>query len=87
MPERPVISVFLDFHLKLLVTKAPHILEDTRDFLTRITEIKDLPALLVSLDIVGLYPHIPHEEGIKTEGIFTKSLCDLATIILKNIYH
>ena len=74
VPGRPVISnnstatenilVFLDFHLKPPVTKLPHTLEDTRDFLTRITKIKDLPedALLVSFDVVGLYPHIPHEE-------------------------
>ena len=59
-------------------------------------EIKDLPedALLVSFDVVGLYPHIPHEEGIEimeeflnqreVKDISTKSLCDLATIILKN---
>ena len=79
------LSVFLDFHLKPLVTKVPHILQ-----------IKYLPqdALLVSFDVVGLYPHIPHEEGIeimeeflnqrKVKDISTKSLCDLATIILKN---
>ena len=43
---------------------------------------------------MGLYPHIPHEEGIEImkkflnqrelKDISTKSLCDLATIILKN---
>ena len=106
LPGRPVISnnstatenisAFLDFHLKSLVTKVPHILEDTSDFLTRITEIKDLPeaALLVSFDVVGLYPQIPNEESIdimkeflnqrEVKDISTKSLCDLATIILKN---
>ena len=106
VPGRPVISnnstvtenisAFLDFHLKPLVTKVPHSLEDTLDFLTRITEIKDIPgdALLVSFDVVGLYPHIPREESIEimkkflnqreVKDISTKSLCDLATIILKN---
>ena len=106
LPGRPVISnnstatenisAFLDFHLKSLVTKVPHILEDTSDFLARITEIKDLPedALLVSFDVVGLYPQIPNEESIdimkeflnqrEVKDISTKSLCDLATIILKN---
>ena len=55
------------FHLKPVVTKVPHILEDTRDFLIQITEIKDLPedALLVSFDVLRLYPHFPHENGIK----------------------
>ena len=43
---------------------------------------------------MGLYPHIPHEEGIgimkeflnqrEVKDISEKSLCDLATIILKN---
>ena len=44
----------------------PYILEDTSDFLTWIMEIKDLPedVLLTSFYVVGLYPHIPHEEGI-----------------------
>ena len=106
VPGRPVISIdntatenisaFLDFHLKPLVTKVTDILEDTRDFLTRITEIKDLPegALLVSFDVVGLYPRIPHEEGIEimeefltqreVKDISTKGLCDLATVIVKN---
>ena len=90
------ISAFLDFCLKPLVTKVPHIFEDTRDFLTRIMEIKDLPedSLLVSFDVVRLYPHIPHEEGIEimkeflnqreVKDISTKGLCHLATIILKN---
>ena len=90
------ISALLDFHLKPLVTKVPHILEDLRDFLTRITEIKDLTenALLVSFDVVGLYLHISHEKGIEimkeflnqreVKDISVRSLCDLATIILKN---
>ena len=75
VPGRPIISnsnttienisAFLDFHLKLLATKVPHILEDLHDFLSQITEIKDLPedALLVSFDVVVLFPHIPHEKG------------------------
>ena len=50
------ILAFLDFQLKSLVTKVPHILEDTGDFFSRITEIKDLPddSLLVSFGVVGL---------------------------------
>ena len=106
VPERPVISkkstatenisTFLDFHFKPLVTKVPHILEDTRDFLTRTTEIKDLSedALLASFHAVGLYQHILHEEGIDITEEFlnqrevkytsTKRLWGLATIILKN---
>ena len=45
---------------------------------------------------VGLYPHIPHEEGIETmaknletredKTVSTNSLCDLASIVLKENY-
>ena len=105
VPRRPIVSndstatenilAFLDFRLQPLGTKVPHILEDTHDFLSQIMEIKDLPedVLLVSFDVLGLYPHIPHEEGIEimkefskqreVKDISTKS-CDLATIVLKN---
>ena len=84
VPGRPVISnnstatenisAFLDFLLNPLVTKEPHILEDTRDFLSRKTEIKDLTedALFASFDFVWLYPHIPHEEGIEIMKEFLK---------------
>ena len=86
---------FLYFHLKPLVAKVPHILEDTRDSLTQITEIKDFPedALLVSFEVVGLHSYMPHEEGIEimkeflnqreVKDIPTKSL-QSDTIILKN---
>ena len=58
----------------------------------------DLPesSILVSFDAVGLYPHVPHEAGIETmakyleirEGktVSTKSLCDLASIVLNENY-
>ena len=45
----------------------PDILEDTRDFLQGLNQIGDIHknVLLVSFDVVGLYPHIPHDQGIK----------------------
>ena len=92
------ISSFLDFHLKNIVPTIPHILEDTKDFLKRINDIGEIPSgsLLVTFDVVGLYPHIPHEEGIETikkylnlredQSVSTNSLCDLARIILTENY-
>ena len=92
------ISSFLDFHLKNIVPTIPHILEDTKDFLKRINDIGEIPSgsLLVTFNVVGLYPHIPHEEGIETmkkylnlredQSVFTNSLCDLAHIILTENY-
>ena len=107
VPGRPVISnngtatenisSFLDFHLKEVTQKIPHLLEDTRDFLSRIKDIT-IPetSILVSFDVVGLYPHIPHDEGINTMREFlnqrpknevsTENLCKLAQIILKHNY-
>ena len=108
VPGRPVISnkgtstenrsSYLDYHLKSLIPHVPHILEDTRDFINRIQDLLDLPesSILVSFDVVGLYPYIRHEEGIETmaeyletrddKTISTKSLCDLASIVLKENY-
>ena len=103
VPGRPVISnnqtatenisSFLDSHLKDIVPTIPHILEDTKDFLKRINDIGEIPSgsLLVTFDVVGLYPHIPHEERIETikkylnlrkdQSVSTNSLCDLARIV------
>ena len=92
------ISLYLEYHPKSLIPKVPHILEDTRDFVNRIEDLSDLPesSILVSFDIVGLYPHVPQEEGIETmaeyletkedKTVSTKSLCDLASIVLKENY-
>ena len=92
------ISSLLDFHLKNIVPTIPHILEDTKDFLKRINDIGEIPSgsLLVTFDVVGLYPHIPHEEGIvrnrnilnlrEDQAVSTNSLCDLARIILTENY-
>ena len=62
------ISSYFDCHLKSLVPNVLHILEDTRDFLNYIQELSDHPesSILVSCDVVGLYPNIPHGEGMET---------------------
>ena len=106
VPGRPVISnnstptenisAFIDHHLKEIPPKIPNILEDTRDFLNRIEELGDIPedSILVSFDVVGLYPSIPHDEGIEymhemlqqhsTSKVSAESLCELAELILTN---
>ena len=50
----------------------------------------------MSLDVVGLYPHIPHEEGLEIlkcfldkredQSVSSENLCRLAKIILKHNY-
>ena len=108
IPGRPVISnngtstenisSYLDYHLKSLIPNVPHILEDTRDFVNRIQDLSGLPesSILVSFDIIGLYPHILHEEGTETmaecletredKTVSTKNLCNLESIVLKENY-
>ena len=84
------ISFYLDYHLKSLIPNVPHILEDTRDFVSHIRDLSDLPesSIYVSSNVVGLYPHIPYEQGIETIAEYLESrddktvsnerLCDLA---------
>ena len=54
---------------KHLVEKMPSYLKDTPDFLRHLEEIKLTPlppnSFPVSIDVVGLYSNIPHEEGIE----------------------
>ena len=108
VPGRPVISnnstvtenisAFLDFYLKPVAQTILHILEDTRDFLCRLNDLPKIPenAILVTFDVVGLYPNIPHDEGLEIMKTFlnerddtpvsTESLCELAKIILEENY-
>ena len=77
VPGRPVISYcgtateriseFLDFHIQPLVVKVPSIIRDTTDFLCKLKGLGFIPktAILCTVDVVGLYPHIPHEEGLE----------------------
>ena len=106
VPGRPVISndgtatdkipLLLDFHVKTIIQTMPHILEDTRDFLSRSNQLCDIPdnTLLVTFDVENLHHHIPHKEGLETmkryldkredESVLSDSLYKLAKIILKH---
>ena len=76
VPFRPVISnssyytdnisSFLDFHLKPLAQKRKSYIQDTNDFLKKIANLPSLPddLILCTIDVVGLYSNIPHEEGL-----------------------
>ena len=74
-PGRPVISgcntptekisQFVDHHLRPLVPNIASYIKDTNDFLRKLKNVGTLPdgAILCTIDVVGLYPHIPHDEG------------------------
>ena len=105
-PGRPVISgcntptqkisEFVDHHLKPLVASIPSFVKDTNDFLHKLKDIGTLPqdAILVTIDVVGLYPHIPHNEGLdairnvlngrENQETPTNLIVDLAELVLRN---
>jgi hypothetical protein len=81
LPERPIISgsgtitenpsLFIEYHLKDLATKHDTYIQDTPDFLRQIEKINQgerLPAnaLLVTLDITGLFTNIPQDDSTQT---------------------
>ena len=106
VPGRPVISncgyytenisAFLGFHLQPLAQAVKSYIKDTNDFLNKLRSLPKLPSdiILCTVDVVGLYPNIPHEEGLsalrkrldnrKEKYISTDTLCDLAEVVLKN---
>ena len=106
VPGRPVISnsryytenisAFLEFHLKPLTQKVKSYIKDTNDFPRKIASLPPLPddIILCTIDVVGLYPNIPHDEGLialrkslesrEDKTISTDPLMDLAECVLKN---
>ena len=76
VPGRPVISnsgyytenisSFLDHHLQPLAQVVKSYIKDTNEFLKKLCSLPKLPdgIILCTMDVVGLYPNIPHEEGL-----------------------
>ena len=106
VPGRPVISncgyhtenisAFLDFHLQPLSRKVKSFIKDTNDFLCKLRHLSNLPAnaIMCTIDVVGLYPNIPNDEGLEAlfnaleereeKSISSRSLVELAELVLKN---
>ena len=105
VPEHPVISncgtptekisKFLDPHLQLVLRSY---VKDTNHFLEKLKELGKVQsnAILVTADVVGLYPSIPHDTGLKAlhekleerndESVSTADLVNMADFLLKNNY-
>ena len=76
VPGRPVVSncgtltekasEFLDNHLKMIMQESWSYIKDSADFINKIGRIGDIPknTILVTADVVGLYPSIPHKVGL-----------------------
>ena len=68
----------------------------TNEFLNKLRSLLKLPdnIILCKVDVVGLYPNIPREEGLpalrkRLDNLMEKyissgTLCDLAEVVLKN---
>ena len=91
------ISAFVDRHLKPLIAVVPSYVKDTNDFLKYLRDISTLPScvIMVTIDVVGLYLHIPHDEGLQSREalnnrenpeIPTETIVDLAELVLTSGY-
>ena len=81
-----------------LAQKVKSYIKDTNHFLHKLKTLGKLPqgAILCTIDVVGLYPNIPHSEGLislrrflelrDNKQISSDSLIELAEIVLKNIF-
>ena len=106
VPGRPVISnsgyytenisLFLDHYLQPLAQAVKSYVKDTNEFLKKLRSLPKLPddIILCTMDVVGLYPNIPHEEGLsalrkrletrKEKYVSTDAIIELAEVVLKN---
>ena len=104
VPGRPVvsscgcitenISVIVDWFLKPLIQTIPSYVSDTKDFLQKLRTVGPKPdnALLVTLDVVALYPSIPIDRGLSALSLFLEEkhfdfkvrtgIVDLARLVL-----
>ena len=92
------VSEYLDYHLNPLVSQSRSYVKDTNNFLSNIGNIGTIPegAILCTVDVVGLYPSIPHREGLEAirealdrrenPSVATEILAGLASLALENNY-
>ena len=79
-----------------LARKVKYYIKDTNGFLKKLRSLPDLPddIVLCTVDVVGLYPNIPHDEGLSAlrkrldlrqeKDATTSTLVELAEVVLKN---
>ena len=89
---------FLDNQLKKVMQNGCSYIKDSNDIITKIKHLKNIPdnALLVTADVAGLYPSIPHEAGLRAlkevldrredKKISTEGFVKMAEFVLKNNY-
>ena len=92
------VSAFLDHQLKLIAMQVKSYVKDTNDFLKKLRDLPDLPeeSIICTIGVVGLYPNIPSEEGLRflrnalkersNKNVSTDTLIELAELVLQNNY-
>ena len=73
-------------------------IKDTNDFLRKLRSLTDLPSdiILCCVAVVGLYPNIPHDEGLSTlqkrselrrgKKVSTSALVELEVLLKNNVF-
>ena len=90
------VSEFLDSHLQPIMRKGLSYVQGSADFISKIKRIGSVPenAMLVTAYVVGLYPIIPHDVGLKAfkqafdkrkqEKVPTEDLLNMVEFVLKS---
>ena len=106
VPGRPVVSncgtptekvsEYLDSQLKPLMQNGKSYIRDSGDFFQKVKNLKNVPdsAILVTVDVVGLYLSKPHESGLEVLkkrleerekiSVPTQDLVQMAQFVLEN---
>ena len=61
------ISEFLDTQVKPIMQKSWSYIKDSGDFIRKVRNLTDIPedAILVTADVMSLYPNIPQQAGLE----------------------
>ena len=98
LPLTEKVSEFLDHHLQPVMKSGKSYVKDTGDFIEKIRNLGKIPkdSFLVTADVVGLYPSIPHEAGLNAlyekleqrsdKKVSSTDLVNMAEFVLKNNY-
>ena len=90
------ISAFVEYNFKSIAKNVKSYIKDTNYFLLQLDVLPSLPEDIISwtIDVVGLYPNIPHEDGLvamqkalderEDKTVSTDFLIELAECVLKN---
>ena len=95
-PPKEKVSEFLDSPMQPIMRKGCSYIKDFQDFINKSQKLGKIPdnAILVTADVVGLYPSIPYNIGLRAtketlemrekKKIPTENLLQMAEFVLKN---